>query len=79
MIDTDLEVLFPARGVIRLKSHTLFGDTDSPICRRFLERVLQAEEISDIRIRMGDCPVRSSVTVPRHGHYSASPVESRRS
>ena len=53
---TDLAVSFPARGVIRLSSHALFGDTDSPTCRRFLERVFQAEEISDVTITMGDSP-----------------------
>lgn len=37
---TDLAVSFPARGVIRLSSHALFGDTDSPTCRRFIEREL---------------------------------------
>ena len=31
---TDLAVSFPVRGVIRLSSHTLFGDTYSPTCRR---------------------------------------------
>jgi len=53
---TDLAVSFPARGVIRLSSHTLFGDTDSPTCRRFIEQVFQAEEISDVTITVGDSP-----------------------
>ena len=53
---TDLAVSFPARGVIRLSSHALFGDTDSPTCRRFIERVFQAEEVSDATITAGDCP-----------------------
>src|SRR5271170_2612053 len=52
----DLAVSFPARGVIRLSSHALFGDTDSPTCRRFLDRVFQAEEISEVTITMGDSP-----------------------
>jgi Cu2+-exporting ATPase len=53
---TDLAVSFPARGVIRLSSHTLFGDTDCPTCRRFIERVFQAEEVSDVTITAGDRP-----------------------
>ncbi len=53
---TDLAASFPARGVIRRSSHALFGDTDSPTCRRFIERVFQAEEISDVTITAGDSP-----------------------
>ena len=53
---TDLAVSFPARGVIRLSSHTLFGDTDSPTCRHFIEQVFQAEEVSDVTITAGDRP-----------------------
>ena len=53
---TDLAVSFPARGVIRLSSHALFGDTDSPTCRRFVELVSQAEEISEVTITAGDRP-----------------------
>ena len=53
---TDLAVSFPARGVIRLSSHTLFGDTDSLTCRRFIEQVFQAEEVSDVTITAGDRP-----------------------
>lgn len=53
---TDLAVSFPARGVIRLSSHALFGDTDGPTCRRFIEQVFQAEEISDVTITAGDSP-----------------------
>ena len=56
MSSIDLAVSFPARGVIRLSSHALFGDTDSPTCRRFIERVFQAEEVSDATITAGDCP-----------------------
>ncbi len=53
---TDLAVSFPARGGIRLSSHTLFGDTDSPTCRRLIEQVFQAEEVSDVTITAGDRP-----------------------
>ena len=56
MSSIDLAVSFPARGGIRLSSHALFGDTDSPTCRRFIERVFQAEEVSDATITAGDCP-----------------------
>ncbi len=53
---TDLAISFPARGVIRLSSHTLFSKTDSPTCRRFIELVFQAEEISEVAITAGDSP-----------------------
>ena len=53
---TDLVVSFPARGVIRLSSHALFGDTNSPTCLCFVELVSQAEEISDVTITAGDRP-----------------------
>src|SRR5271165_580796 len=53
---TDLAVSFPARGVIRLSSPTLFGDSDSPTCRRFIELVFQADEISDVTITSGAAP-----------------------
>ena len=65
---TDLAVSFPARGVIRLASRDLFGDSESPTCRRFVERVFQAEEISDVTITVGDSPWAEHVpeTGPRH-------------
>src|SRR5208337_2790134 len=53
---TDLAVSFPARGVIRLSSHALFVDTDSSTCRRFVELVSQAKEISEVTITAGDRP-----------------------
>jgi Cu2+-exporting ATPase len=56
MCSADLAVSFPASGVIRLSSPALFGDPDAPSCRRFLERVFQAEEISEITISAGDSP-----------------------
>ena len=52
----DISVLFPSPGVIRLRSRSLFGDVEGPECRRFLERVFQAEEISDVTIMGGDAP-----------------------
>ena len=55
MSRTDLAVSFPARGIIRLSSHALFGDIDSPTCRRFIEH-FQAEEICDVTITAGDSP-----------------------
>ena len=61
---TDLAVSFPARGVIRLSSHALFGDTDSPTCRRFIEQVFQAEEISDVTITAGDSPPCGTPLLP---------------
>ncbi len=47
----DFAVTFPARGVIQLKSRSLFEDSDSPDCRRFLECVFQAKEVSNVEIR----------------------------
>src|SRR5262249_48466621 len=57
MHNLDLSVSFPSRGVIRLQSRALFGDVDDPACQRFLERVFQAEEISNITIVGGDSPL----------------------
>ncbi|HZW29475.1 MAG TPA: heavy metal translocating P-type ATPase [Isosphaeraceae bacterium] len=56
MNSLDLSVSFPARGVIRLQSRFLFGDADNPTCRRFLERVFQAGEVSGVTICGGDSP-----------------------
>ncbi len=56
MSTLDISVLFPSPGVIRLQSRTLFGDVEGPECRRFLERVFQAEEISHVTIMGGDAP-----------------------
>jgi hypothetical protein len=56
MTDLDLAVTFPSRGVIRLRSRSLFGDADNPNYRRFLERVFQAEEISNVTITGGNTP-----------------------
>ena len=47
----DFAVSFPARGVIQLKSESLFGNSDHPDCRRFLECVFRAEEVSNVEIR----------------------------
>ena len=52
----DISVSFPAAGVIRVQSRSLFGDAESATCRRFLERVIQAEEISNLTITDGHEP-----------------------
>jgi Cu2+-exporting ATPase len=65
MSSLDLDVSFPARGVIRLSSRALFGDADSPSCRRFLDRVLQAPEISEVTIRPGEVPSAELRYCPR--------------
>ena len=52
----DLAVTFPSRGLIRLQSRSMFGDADGKDCRRFLERVFQAEEISNVTLVGGDAP-----------------------
>src|SRR5689334_10617828 len=56
MAVADLTVTFPARGVIRLQSRSLFGDAEKPTCRRFVERVLQAGEITGVTIQGGSLP-----------------------
>jgi len=56
MTDFDLAVTFPSRGVIRLRSQSLFGDADHPAIRRFLEQVFQAGEISNVTITGGSTP-----------------------
>ena len=50
----DLTVSFPSPGVILLRSPSLFGDADAPACRRFLDRVFRAEEITGVSIGGGD-------------------------
>lgn len=52
----DLTVTFPARGVIRLESRSLFGDAENPTCRHFVERVFQADEVTGVTIRGGRSP-----------------------
>ena len=56
MSPLDISVSFPVAGVIRLGSRSLFGDAENPTCRRFLERVFQAEEISNVTITGGELP-----------------------
>lgn len=52
----DLAVTFPNQGVIRLRSRALFQDPDGSVCRRFLERVFQADEITDVTLKGGADP-----------------------
>ena len=47
----DLAVRFPDQGRIYLESHFLFSEPHDPECRRFLERVFQAPEITEITIK----------------------------
>ena len=54
----DFAVSFPARGVIQLKSRELFGNADHPDCRRFLECVFQAKEVSNVEIRDSTAELR---------------------
>jgi hypothetical protein len=56
MSPLDISVSFPSAGVIRLRSRSLFGDAENLTCRAFLERVFQAEEISNVSISGGDIP-----------------------
>jgi len=47
----DLAVRFPDQGRIHLESHFLFSEPHDPNCRRFLERVFQAPEITQVTIK----------------------------
>ena len=47
----DISVSFPAEGRIRLQSRFLFGDPTADHCRQFVERLLDADEVSGITIR----------------------------
>src|SRR4029077_18113541 len=47
----DLAIHFPTQGRIHLESRFLFSEPHDPNCRRFLERVFQAPEITQITIR----------------------------
>src|SRR5262249_12483635 len=57
----DLAIRFPNQGRIHLESHFLFTEPHDPNCRRFLERVFQAPEITQITIKSQ----RGSNEVPR--------------
>ncbi|WP_165073997.1 heavy metal translocating P-type ATPase [Paludisphaera rhizosphaerae] len=56
MSSLDLAVTFPTGGVVRLSSRTLFGDPDGSLCRRFLDRVMQAPEVTEVAFIPGDSP-----------------------
>lgn len=47
----DISVSFPSEGRIRLQSRFLFSDPTALHCRQFVERVLDADEVSGITIR----------------------------
>ena len=47
----DLAVRFPDEGRIHLESRFLFSEPRDPNCRRFLERVFQAPEITEVTIK----------------------------
>ena len=47
----DLAIRFPTQGRIHLESRFLFSEPHDPNCRRFLERVFQAPEITQVTIR----------------------------
>ena len=75
MAAVNLSVTFPRRGVIRLQSRSLFGDVESPTCRRFLGRVLQATEITSVTIHGGRSPRAELRFCP--GHYRRDEVVER--
>ncbi len=47
----DISVSFPSEGRIRLQSRFLFSDPTAPHCRQFVERILDADEVSGVTIR----------------------------
>ena len=47
----DLAIRFPTQGRIHLESRFLFSEPHDPNCRRFLERVFQAPEITQVTIK----------------------------
>jgi Cu2+-exporting ATPase len=53
MTTLDISISFPAAGVIRLRSDSLFGDADSPICRRLIERVFRSQVICSVAVTGG--------------------------
>ncbi len=65
MNTSDLSVVFPAPGVIRLRSRELFENPDNPTCRRFLERVFRVVEISNVTLSGGETPQAELRFCPR--------------
>src|SRR3984893_9591615 len=53
---TDLRVLLPEDGSIRVESAWLFGAPDGRLCRRFVERAFLAKEIEGVVITPGLTP-----------------------
>ena len=53
---TDIRVLLPEDGVIRVESAWLFGAPDGRLCRRFVERAFLAKEIEGVVITPGLTP-----------------------
>jgi Cu2+-exporting ATPase len=47
----DLSIRFPTNGRIHLESRFLFSEPHDPNCRRFVERVFQAPEITEVTIK----------------------------
>ena len=47
----DISVSFPNEGCIRLQSRFLFADPTAHHCRQFVERILDADEVSSVTIR----------------------------
>ena len=54
--NSDVKVLLPDDGVIRVESLRLFGEPDGALCRRFVERAFLAPEIDGVVIAMGSTP-----------------------
>lgn len=56
MSPLNLSVSYPAPGVIRVWSQSLFGDPEDPACRDFIERAFESKVISSVEIAGGDRP-----------------------
>jgi hypothetical protein len=52
----DVKVSLPKDGVIRVESRRLFGETDAPLCRCFVERAFLATEIESVVITPAPTP-----------------------
>src|SRR4051794_35722243 len=62
----DISVSFPNEGCIRLRSRFLFADPESDYCRKFVERVLKAGEVSSVTVKGDGALVGSNLAEIRY-------------
>ncbi len=53
---TDVKIVLPRPGVIRVLSASLFSEPDDALCRHFLRRALLAPEIESVVLQPGSTP-----------------------